>query len=154
MLSLSLRWNFDCVRELASKHLHPLATPIDKIVYGRQHADLWWWLRDAYVEICKRDAPLTLEEGRRLGIEDVISIDRIRHEIRSRTVVRQDYTIVSMVLEALGRRVALASIEHSTVRLCQEFAICELTTNFVPAVSNIRRLVSISLSHNTVVLYM
>jgi hypothetical protein len=57
-----------------------IASPIDKIVLGRKH-DIEEWLGDAYEAVCVRDEPLTLEDGMRLGMEDVIKISATRQRI-------------------------------------------------------------------------
>jgi len=78
-LDLASKWNFKSVRALAIKQLGPIALPIDKIVVGRKH-QIDEWLGDAYRSVCMRPDPLTLEEGIRLGMDDVIKISAIRHE--------------------------------------------------------------------------
>jgi hypothetical protein len=47
---------------------------------GRKH-DIEEWLGDAYEAVCIRDEPLTLEDGMRLGMEDVIKISAARQRI-------------------------------------------------------------------------
>ncbi|KZP33840.1 hypothetical protein FIBSPDRAFT_678875, partial [Athelia psychrophila] len=77
ILSLADRWGFKSIRALAVKKLGPIASEIDYIVLGRKYG-VDKWLSDAYEAVCRRDMPLTLEEGRRLGVDDVIRINNIR----------------------------------------------------------------------------
>ncbi|KZP08622.1 hypothetical protein FIBSPDRAFT_761084, partial [Athelia psychrophila] len=77
ILSLADRWGFKSIRALAIKQLGPIASEIDYIVLGRQYG-VEKWLSDAYEAVCRRNMPLTLEEGRRLGVDDVIRINNIR----------------------------------------------------------------------------
>jgi hypothetical protein len=84
ILDLAAKWNFRSIKTLAIKQLTPIASPIDKIVWGRKH-QINEWLGGAYQSICAREEPLTYEEGIRLGMKDVIKISAIRHDIGSRT---------------------------------------------------------------------
>lgn len=77
ILDLAANWNFKSIKALAIKNLTPIASPIDKIVLGRKHG-IEEWLGDAYEAVCVRDEPLTLEDGMRLGMEDVIKISATR----------------------------------------------------------------------------
>jgi len=77
ILDLAARWNFQTIRLLAIERLARMDSPIDKIVLGRRHG-ITEWLPDAYEAVCKRQGPLTHEEGIRLGMEDVIKISAVR----------------------------------------------------------------------------
>lgn len=74
-------WGFQSIRALAIKHLVPIASDIDKIVLGKRYA-IGGWLVGAYTAVCKRVAPLTEEEGARLGVQDVVRIFTVREESR------------------------------------------------------------------------
>jgi hypothetical protein len=80
ILNLAANWNFTSIKALAIKNLSSIASPIDKIVLGRMH-DVKEWLGDAYEAVCLRDDPLTLDDGVRLGMEDVIKISATRQRI-------------------------------------------------------------------------
>jgi hypothetical protein len=69
--------------------LFPLASPIDKIVYGHRY-HIYEWLLDAYVAICERKALISIEEGKRLGVTDVVTITHARHELQSRPMTPDD----------------------------------------------------------------
>ncbi|KZP25198.1 hypothetical protein FIBSPDRAFT_673074, partial [Athelia psychrophila] len=79
ILRLADKWSFESIRALAITQLAPIASPIDKIVLGRRYG-VNEWLPDAYETVCVRPAALTLDEGRRLGVDDVIRINAIRQE--------------------------------------------------------------------------
>ncbi|KAF9820055.1 hypothetical protein IEO21_01717 [Rhodonia placenta] len=68
--------------ELAITRLLQLASPIDRVLLARQF-DVSPWLRPAYLELCKRDEALTLDEGMRLGMRYVIMLSEIRQSIRA-----------------------------------------------------------------------
>jgi hypothetical protein len=40
------------------------------------------YLADAYLEICNRDHPLSIEEGKRIGVNALIMISQTREELR------------------------------------------------------------------------
>ncbi|EED79685.1 predicted protein [Postia placenta Mad-698-R] len=56
--------------------------PHDRVLLARQF-DVSLWLGPAYLELCKRDESLTLDEGMRLGMRDVIMLSEIRQSIRA-----------------------------------------------------------------------
>ena len=66
ILRLATKWNFLSLRELAIERLFEITSPIDKIILSHTF-HLPKWLPLAYARLCKRNAPLTIEEGRRLG---------------------------------------------------------------------------------------
>ena len=50
---------------------------MDKIVLGRRYG-ISEWLPGAYEAVCTRENPLTVEEGMKLGVEDIIKISTAR----------------------------------------------------------------------------
>lgn len=77
ILELAARWGFESIKLLAIEHLAQYDSPIDKIVLGRKYG-IVEWLGGAYEAVCRRNGPLTHEEGIRLGMEDVIRISAVR----------------------------------------------------------------------------
>jgi hypothetical protein len=82
VLDLASKWKFESIKALAIERLAALASPIDKIVLGRRH-EITEWLVDAYTAVCERSSALTLEEAKRLGLDDVVKISFLRQEIRT-----------------------------------------------------------------------
>ncbi|KAF7969623.1 hypothetical protein HWV62_26799 [Athelia sp. TMB] len=80
ILHLADKWNFESIRSLSIAQLVPISSPIDKIVIGKQYG-FDDWLPNAYQMVCTRLDALTLEEGRRLGVDDVIRIHTIRQQL-------------------------------------------------------------------------
>lgn len=80
ILSLSTRWYFESIRQLAIENLSRLVTTVDKIVLAREF-DVEPWLVEGYTALCCRDLPPNVEEGRILGVDDIIKIVHIRHRI-------------------------------------------------------------------------
>lgn len=79
ILHLADKWGFQSIRALSVAQIAPIALPIDKIVFGRLYG-IHKWLASAYHAVCTRRDALTLEEGRRLAVDDVIRINGIRQD--------------------------------------------------------------------------
>lgn len=77
ILHLAAKWGFESIQLLAIDNLTATAIPVDKIVLGRRYGILDW-LPGAYKAVCTRADPLTVEEGMKLGVEDVIRISAAR----------------------------------------------------------------------------
>lgn len=82
ILRLSTRWGFSAIRKLAISRLGKIGDPVDKIVEGRA-CGVDEWLIDSFAELCKRDKLLTTEEGKRLGVEDVLVVAQVRESMKS-----------------------------------------------------------------------
>ena len=74
---LAAQWNFQSIKTLAVNHLSAIASLVDKIVLGRRY-DIIEWLENAYTAVCWRDEALTIQEGKLLGVEDVVKIAAVR----------------------------------------------------------------------------
>ncbi|KDQ53598.1 hypothetical protein JAAARDRAFT_197399 [Jaapia argillacea MUCL 33604] len=96
VLALATKWSFTTLRSLAIRELFPLASPVDKIVVGRQY-DIPEWLRDAYVAVCAPPNALTKKEGERLGLDEVIKISQLRQDVRTGAIVLQHHEIQMIV---------------------------------------------------------
>ena len=81
VLALATQWLFEGHRQRAITRLSHLGSAIDRIVLARRY-DVPGWREDAYYQLCVRDEALTLEEGHRLGMEDVILLAELRQRIR------------------------------------------------------------------------
>ncbi|KZP05982.1 hypothetical protein FIBSPDRAFT_805329, partial [Athelia psychrophila] len=77
VLHLSAKWGFESIQLLAIDKLTATAIPVDKIVLGRRYG-ISDWLPGAYEAVCTRADPLTVEEGVKLGVEDIIRISAAR----------------------------------------------------------------------------
>ncbi|KAI0729373.1 hypothetical protein C8Q72DRAFT_778202 [Fomitopsis betulina] len=82
VLELAHKWQFDSVCELAADKLSHVASLVDQVVLGRRYR-LGKLLLDARVRLCEREAPISLEEGRRLGLDECIVIGEIRQKARA-----------------------------------------------------------------------
>ncbi|KAM6502676.1 hypothetical protein JOM56_002653, partial [Amanita muscaria] len=80
ILKLASKWGFETLRSRAASKIERILTPVDMVVLGRQH-DFPDIILPGYAALCQATTPLSSEEGRRLGVEDVVNIYRIRHEL-------------------------------------------------------------------------
>ncbi|KII95545.1 hypothetical protein PLICRDRAFT_71568, partial [Plicaturopsis crispa FD-325 SS-3] len=81
ILNLAVKWDFASIRTLAIKELALIASPIDKVVLGREYG-ITSWLADAYRAVCERPEALSEEEGTRLGMREAMKIARAREDMR------------------------------------------------------------------------
>ncbi|KAF7970472.1 hypothetical protein HWV62_33891 [Athelia sp. TMB] len=77
ILHLAAKWEFESIKWLAIDNLTANAVPVDKIVLGRRYG-ISEWLPGAYEAVCMRETSLTVEEGIKLGVEDVVKISAAR----------------------------------------------------------------------------
>jgi hypothetical protein len=73
-------YGFDSVRKLAMRFFFPLASSVEKIVYGRR-CEVPGWLLDAFIDLCARASALELEEAQRLHMADVVNISALRQNV-------------------------------------------------------------------------
>ncbi|KAM6502720.1 hypothetical protein JOM56_002697, partial [Amanita muscaria] len=81
VLGLASKWGFESLRSRAISRIKQTPdSPIDMVTLGRQYgiSDV---LLPGYAVLCQSTVPLSSEEGLRLGVEDVVNIYRIRHEL-------------------------------------------------------------------------
>jgi hypothetical protein len=70
---LVVQWSFQSIKTLAVNPLSAMTSLVDKIVLSHQY-NIFKWLENAYTAVCWWDEALTIEEGRLLGVEDIIKI--------------------------------------------------------------------------------
>jgi hypothetical protein len=81
VLHLASKWGFESILSLALREILPLASAVDKIVLGRKYG-FDDWLTPAFVAVCARAEPLSLEEAKRMDGEDVARIYQAREQAR------------------------------------------------------------------------
>ncbi|OSC98445.1 hypothetical protein PYCCODRAFT_1001730 [Trametes coccinea BRFM310] len=85
ILSLATRWEFNDVRELAIRELQVLdMSPIDRICLAQEFDITGRWALSAYIALCERPEPLSLDEAARLGLDVSIRIAQLREQLRAR----------------------------------------------------------------------
>src|ERR1700733_9035998 len=80
-MRLTSRWKLTSHVDLDINRFPLITSPVDKLVvaYGLH---VTGWVRPAFVALCMRDEPLTIEEGRRLGIDVIVRINEVRDLIK------------------------------------------------------------------------
>ncbi|KII95519.1 hypothetical protein PLICRDRAFT_219429 [Plicaturopsis crispa FD-325 SS-3] len=125
ILELSAQWNFVDIISLATKELARIVSPVEKVVlirkyhvhiaaawpaivkgceglFGAERCDMEEWLGGAYHAIFTRDEDLTLEEGERLGMAEVIKIAHARRAMRVSMTFVDEETKEKIIEEAIG----------------------------------------------------
>ncbi|KAI5890073.1 uncharacterized protein SCHCODRAFT_01099699 [Schizophyllum commune H4-8] len=80
VLELVMQWKIDVLRKLVIDKLAPLASSVDKLVLGEKYG-IEGWAKEAYKDLCLRRAPLSKEEGRRLGVDAVVRINEMKYAL-------------------------------------------------------------------------
>ncbi|KAI5997632.1 hypothetical protein F5J12DRAFT_333967 [Pisolithus orientalis] len=91
VLKLSTMWEFTGLRNAAIRYLdHPLRPldPISKVELALQY-NIEEWLLPALLVLARRSAPISIEEGRRIGFENALKLASVREKFRLETVVEQ-----------------------------------------------------------------
>ncbi|KAH9051016.1 hypothetical protein EDB83DRAFT_1360684 [Lactarius deliciosus] len=84
VLHLSTRWGFASLRKLALDSIKP-PTPHDRLLLARTYS-IKPWVLPALTALCERTQPLSLDEAKRMSMEDVILVATVREEIRGGAV--------------------------------------------------------------------
>ncbi|TFK71236.1 hypothetical protein BDN72DRAFT_877297 [Pluteus cervinus] len=95
VLSVAHNWEFSAIKKLAIDRLEPIASAVDRVVLGQEY-DLPDWTSAGYMELCRRENPISKAEGHRIGFDASIDISSIRHHLRSRGEITNDSTIQSL----------------------------------------------------------
>ncbi|KIK19623.1 hypothetical protein PISMIDRAFT_682942 [Pisolithus microcarpus 441] len=88
VLKLSTMWDFHGLRNAAIQHLDVSSqslNPIDKVELALQY-DIREWLLPALLALARRSAPISVEEGRRIGFENALKLASVREKLKLRTV--------------------------------------------------------------------
>lgn len=109
ILKLAHQWDFIEVKALALRELELLEIPaLQKIIIYQTHAIDRNLLHDAYTTLATRDEPITIEEGRALGLETALQLARAREIARAPVfsgkksgVPRSPVNLASVELDAL-----------------------------------------------------
>ncbi|THV06192.1 hypothetical protein K435DRAFT_960677 [Dendrothele bispora CBS 962.96] len=79
ILDLCTKWGINDVKSMASRELSSMdLDPIEKIEFQQKNILSAQWAYEAYITVCSRAGPLTVEEGKRLGIEATVKIFTVR----------------------------------------------------------------------------
>ena len=86
IISLTHMWQFEHMSEVAFRAYAalPNVSPVEKITMSQKYDSPRKHLVDAYLEICSRDQPVSVEEGDRIGVEALALITQTREELQRR----------------------------------------------------------------------
>jgi hypothetical protein len=114
VLHLSSKWGFSHLRDSSIQAIVPLACPVDKLVLARRYS-FTDWIETAYVDLFEREEDLTVDEARRMTIEDVVAIAKGRREGRAAEVRPRSelVTLAQSVLSSNAAATAEANISRS-----------------------------------------
>ncbi|KZP28763.1 hypothetical protein FIBSPDRAFT_817188 [Athelia psychrophila] len=126
ILHLAAQWGFESIQLLAIDKLAATAIPVDKIVLGRRYG-ISDWLHAAYEAICTHPDPLTVEEGMKLGVEDIIRISaarqvngcaEARYEVKHLSDDLGDIFKLEKPVEEVG--VSSVDVEESAIKILED----------------------------------
>jgi hypothetical protein len=111
VLALSYKYTMSQLESLCIQKLQLLTTAVEKIAiakkynFGRKHHQNW--LIPAYVNLCSRNTPLSLEEAEQLDMPTVIMVWNVRHAVKvmprwGRGVVFENEIVLQLVKENWG----------------------------------------------------
>jgi hypothetical protein len=83
ILDRATKWKFSIVREAAIRSLRdsPLE-PLERIRLWKEYSISNYWVQPAFLTICMRQKPLSLKEGRIVGLDGAILIAEAREKLR------------------------------------------------------------------------
>ena len=119
VLELSTMWQFKDIRARAIKALEGLTNPmdpVDKIVIARKF-DVSPWLVPSLSELAKREKPLDLLEGYRLGLEWTLKVAELREYACKRDMCRCGDCQRHRLLKAGGMAAGTANIDDEIRRI-------------------------------------
>lgn len=83
ILALAHQWQFDEVKRLAVEEMEKLVIPaVEKAVLAQKYDVGRGWLETAYATLGARTDHLSIEDGYRLGLENVVRLGNVRERIR------------------------------------------------------------------------
>jgi len=102
ILKLAYTWDFIEVKELAIRGLESLGVPaLQKVALYQTYDVDRNLLQAAYTALTVRDEPITIEEGRELGLETALQVARAREIARAPRRARSQVSLAGAELDAL-----------------------------------------------------
>jgi hypothetical protein len=130
VLHLSTKWGFEHLRSAAITAILPLASAVDKLVLGRTYGFVDW-VPGAYTDLLKREDDLTLDEAKKMALEDVVAIAKGRREARTQCI-KPDADIDEIVKSLLP----VAAPEMPASDIVSEDATPAVSTPLVDVISS------------------
>ncbi|KAF9075509.1 hypothetical protein BDP27DRAFT_1037695 [Rhodocollybia butyracea] len=89
------------IQDLAATEILKIATPVDRIVLAKKyeiHNGLRDWTIPAFRELCTMSQPLSEAEGNRIGVEGLIDLAKMKHELQHNITQFLDFAKVLRIL--------------------------------------------------------
>lgn len=103
ILVLSDKWNFAELKTQATYQLSSIMSTIEKIALSKKYnVGNPYWLLAAYRELCTRRYPLSLVEGEKLGLETVIKVWEVQHELSMGSTCTWGRSVDVVIREKFG----------------------------------------------------
>lgn len=82
ILKLAILWGFNTIYERAIDHLKDEVSPVGRVILGQTYnLDFESWILPVMNEIMRRKEPISLEEGRLLGLDMALRLASVREQI-------------------------------------------------------------------------
>jgi hypothetical protein len=130
VLHLSTKWGFEHFRTAAITAILPLASAVDKLVLGRTYGFVDW-VPGAYTDLLKREDDLTLNEARKMALEDVVAIAKGRRESRTQRI-KPDAVIDEIVQSLLPVKAPRAPASGPTSEAAAPPVVSATVVHVVP----------------------
>jgi hypothetical protein len=132
ILRLAHQWDFIEVKEFAIRELQALSiAPLEKIVLYQKYAVNRDLLQSAFIALTTRDEPLTIEEGRELGLETALPLAEAREVARTPVFTGKKSGNPRSPVNLAG--VELDRLVEKVFNLTPSTAVSSFTTNWVPS---------------------
>ncbi|KAJ3864738.1 hypothetical protein EV359DRAFT_40383, partial [Lentinula novae-zelandiae] len=101
VLNVTSALGMEDIRTLAMKRILKDASPVDRIMLASNYDIDSQILVAAFEELCMRSQPLTEEEGKKVGVEGLIKLGRMKHELQHNVKRYLDPTKIDQMLRRL-----------------------------------------------------
>ena len=102
ILKLAHKWGFNELKTFAVRELDKLEVPhVQKIHTYQEYEVKPDHLREAFTALAVRDDPITIEEGRQLGLDTALRLAQAREVLRSFVNGRRSRSAVKVELDAV-----------------------------------------------------
>jgi hypothetical protein len=81
LLSISTRFDFERIRQLAINTIGKKDLPPVDLIFLAEKYDVDQWFRCSYIALCQRHEPLEVEEARKLGFEKTVLVAKAREKL-------------------------------------------------------------------------
>ncbi|KAJ4471538.1 hypothetical protein J3R30DRAFT_3299552, partial [Lentinula aciculospora] len=101
VLKVASALGMEDIHTLAVNHLLNTASPADRIMLASNYGVGTQRVVSAFKELCMSTRPLTEEEGRKVGVQGLIKLARMKNELQQNTAEYLDPVRVDQMLHRL-----------------------------------------------------